>query len=365
MRVYKAHLSLPLLLGTTINLGMNYTPSTQTELATTHHQLTQTPLNTLTQPKETTSTTLLVEVRNVAFALQFPQLNYLFSLLSSPEGEIQSFFQELRDCPTDDQNPIPPTPSTTTATPPTPWPARTPPSTNSTPEQPFDLYDQLPTNAPDADDAPRPATTYPPLVQLWLTNRLSTQETQNKALEYFGGCRPTRYVKALIAFAPGIMAKALDAHTDTLELLTQCKASGTPIHLCADCNSAEWALFKEKHLALFGPNGIFDAAHIHISGDCGQLMSNPAFFERILTELRTQETSTHRVPEEAPLNGANATHLTVKIPNALFIGNNPTACAAAQQAHIPSVHYNCKNDVESRVLRHFLMQKNALHEHKK
>ena len=334
MRAKKALLSILTLLPTAICFGMNYAPDTHTVLATQENQSTTLSLDPLTQPKKTTGTTLLVEVRNVAFALKFPQLNYLFSLLSTPEGEIRGLFQELRDCPVDDQNPVPPTPSTTTATPPTPWPARTPPSNTSTPEQPFDLYEQLPTGAPEADEAPRPATTYPPLVQLWLTNRLSTQETQNRALEYIGGCRPTRYVKAMIAFAPGITARALDVHTKTLELLEQCQASGTPVHLCADCNSAEWALLVEKQPKIFGPQGIFDAAHTHISGDCGQLMSNAAFFEGIIS----------------PKNASQA----------LFIGNNPTACAAAQQAHIPSVHYNCKHDTEGRSLHKFLVEKNAL-----
>ncbi len=336
MRVHNIHILFFALLAATRSFGMLYTLKNAPE-SSPDVVLQQRPAPITTQekteiPNEQDTKKLLVELFNVVYTLKFPNLNYIFSLFSSPEKQIQYLFQALRECPVAEDAPEALSPSSRTATPPTPWPAHAPSSTTSIPEESWDLYEQLPTQAPDADEGPLPATTYPPLAQFWLTDKLSTQETETRATNYMGGCRPTRYVQAMIAFAPGMTAQALEPNEETLTILKQCQQSGTDIYLCADCNSEEWELLVGKYPALFGPEGIFDPAHVHISGHCGCLVSNPNFFKHIGAEKDGQST--------------------------FFIGNNPASCAAAQLAGITTVHYNAKTDENGRSLRKFVNEQN-------
>ncbi len=332
MRIHSIYVLFFALLVATKSFGMIYTPENKSENSSSIEQQL-TPINMQVNRETTTEQDhkkLLVELCNVVCVLKFPQLNYMFSLFSSPEKQIQYLFQTIKECPVEEDAPEASSPSTRTTIPPTPWPAHTPSSTTSTPGESWDLYEQLPTQAPDTDGMPLPATTYPPLVQCWLTNKLSTQETEKRATNYIGGCRPTRYVQALIAFAPGMTARALEPSEETITLLKQCQHSGADVHLCADCNSDEWKHLVEKYPRLFGPEGTFDPDHVHISGHCGCLMSNPAFFKQIGTD-DSQQT--------------------------LFIGNNPAARTAAQQTGITTVRYNSKSDKESISLSKFLKEK--------
>lgn len=332
MRIHNIHILFFALLAATRSFGMLYTLKNAPE-SSSDIVLQQRPAPITTQtPNEQETKKLLVELCNVAYTLKFPKLNYIFSLVSTPEKQIQKFFQALKECPVDEDAPEAVSPSSRTATPPTPYPAHTRSSTTSTPGESWDLYEQLPTQAPDADEGPLPATTYPPLVQFWLTDKLSTQETETRATNYFGGCRPTRYVQAMIAFAPGMTAQALEQNEETITLFKQCRQAGTDIYLCADCNSEEWELVVGKYPKLFGPEGIFNPTHVHISGHCGCLMSNPNFFKHIGTEKDSQPT--------------------------FFIGNNPASCTAAQIAGITTVHYNAKTDADGDSLRKFVNEQN-------
>ncbi len=157
---------------------------------------------------------------------------------------------------------------------------------------------------------------YPQIVQKWLTNNLSSEQVRSQLLDKSSWMTLLYNKKVETTFTEGTCAQALTPHLPTLNLLALCTAQR---FLCADFNSAEFEKLKEKYPETLGKKGTFPPAQTHISGKIGHLMCQQEFWDNVCPEKESREKT-------------------------VFIGNNPEAIAAAEQAHITSLKYDCPKD---------------------
>ncbi len=167
-------------------------------------------------------------------------------------------------------------------------------------------------NKSDADN--------PPVIAYWLTTPNSSSYAMRAAMAHIK--KNSSFIKKKVlkvavqsTFTPSEAVAVLQANSQMQTVFNRCKSSGHTLYACDNMNKELFSALKPRHASIFN-----QCAGLHISGECGYLMSEQQFYKKIL--------STHKV----------------KAADCYFISNNSLALSAARACGMHAIYYDGRSN---------------------
>jgi len=160
----------------------------------------------------------------------------------------------------------------------------------------------------------------PPVIAYWLTTPNSSSYALRMAMAHIKS--NSSFIKKKIlkiavqsTFTPSEAVAVLQANSQMQTVFNQCKSSGHTLYACDNMNKELFSVLKPRHASIFN-----QCAGLHISGECGYLMSEQQFYKKIL--------STHKM----------------KAADCYFISNNSLALSAARACGMHAIYYDGRSN---------------------